>query len=133
MIWYLYGSIIEARFLLFLLHCGEPVSYTHLDVYKRQLVPILSLPVFLSGEVHMFCWLTIIIVASCWLLVFQVGCIVCDCGVCVSCLLYTSPCCVVLVPPQLSVIVLLVHVSTNSSYCNCTRFVTAHVFTTFTT
>ena len=28
------------------------------------LVPILSLPVFLSGEVHMCCWLTI--VASCW-------------------------------------------------------------------
>ena len=30
------------------------------------------------------CWLTIIIVASCWLLVLQIGFIVCDCGVCVS-------------------------------------------------
>ena len=46
-----------------------PVSYTHLDVYKRQ--------------VHM-CWLTIIIVGSCWLLVLQIGFIVCDCGVCVN-------------------------------------------------
>ena len=58
--------------MLFLSFIGTCFGY--------YLVPILSLPVFLSGEVHMCCWLTI--VASCWLLVFQIGFIVCDCGVC---------------------------------------------------
>ena len=47
--------------------------------------PILSLPDFISCRVFVF-WLVVVMV-SCWFLVFYTGVIECDC-----CLLYTSRC-----------------------------------------
>ena len=36
------SQIVNVRDKLFMIDCGEAVSYTHLDVYKRQLVDKLS-------------------------------------------------------------------------------------------